>query len=223
MRSSGKSLTRTTYEWPKRRSPGDDAFAPDVVLEERQFEQLLPAFAESGVGLGNTPYTELKLEASQIHIEVDGCLRLKPNQRKSMRWLRTILFEPFSQVVAFHDRDRDLLPEVATFLGRYADRSVHVDTNEDGERVTTPASDADEVVSIAGDSVAFGAGVGNEVTLASQMQRRDMGLRYVNLGVGGARSADILCNLAAATNRYSGKIRRLIYVYCENDLEEYRA
>ena len=173
----GKSLSRTGYEWAKGRLGPEQGFGESVVLREEQFEELLVAFRESGVGLGNTPYSELVVEASAINFQEGGCLRLKPNQRKSTRWLRTLLFEPFNKVAASFDQDRDLADEVDDFLGQYSDRSNEIETNATGERVTVPASDQRGIALVAGDSVAFGAGVSNADTLASQLQRRI--LRFV--------------------------------------------
>ena len=41
---------------------------------------------------------------------------------------------------------------------------------------------------------------------------------YINIGIGGADAADIVCALDKAGRRYKGQIEELIYVYCENDI-----
>jgi hypothetical protein len=60
--------------------------------------------------------------------------------------------------------------------------------------------------------------IDDDETIASQMQARDNARRYVNLGIPGNDSDQILCRLEAATQHYKGRIDELIYVYCENDL-----
>jgi hypothetical protein len=108
---------------------------------------------------------------------------------------------------------------VRAFLDRYATREVRLRTNEWGERWTLPALDAPGIVLVAGDSVAHGSLVEDAETLASRLQARDPSRRYVNLGVGGADGPDIACGLERAAARYRGRVRELVYVYCENDFE----
>src|SRR5262249_14140204 len=102
---------------------------------------------------------------------------------------------------------------------RYGGPHTSLSTNDQGERITVPDVVTDRVVLVSGDSVAFGAMIDDEATIASQMQTRDRTRRYVNLGVPGDTAEQILCRLEAATQRYKGRIDELIYVYCENDLE----
>jgi hypothetical protein len=74
-------------------------------------------------------------------------------------------------------------------------------------------------VFVAGDSVAAGAMINDDETLASELQRRDPHRRYVNLGKGGAEAAEIRCNVEIAAKRYRN-VQELIYVYCENDFDD---
>ena len=120
--------------------PGEPAAA--TVLRRSQFEDLIDAFIADGVGLGNTPYRQLKTDSAMINERVDGCLRQKPNLHKTVTQIRTALFEPFDPVFAFWDADARLSPEVQAFLDRYAFRKMSHTTNERGERIITPSMTA---------------------------------------------------------------------------------
>lgn len=196
--------------------------APEPMLTDAaELEPLLPAFRAYGVGMGNSPYEELKTDEASINATVDGCLELRPNLAKRMSFLRTPLFERFNPLTVFFDADREKLPpELRQFLDRYAVRWISAHTNEYGERSTFPPSEAADVVLVAGDSVVFGVMLEDDETLSSLLQARDANRRYVNLGIGGADAPDILCALRRAGERYTGRIRGLVYVYCENDFEE---
>jgi hypothetical protein len=136
-----------------------------------------------------------------------------------MTYLRTPLFEMFNPIVMFYDADALLSERLQRFVDRYAVRLTTFTTNASGQRTTIPESERSEMVFVAGDSVAVGTLVNDEETLASILQRRDPHRRYVNLGVGGAEAAEIRCSLELAAGRYSGRVRELVYVYCENDFD----
>jgi hypothetical protein len=188
-----------------------------VVKRLEQIEEILPALRDNGVGMGNSPFKELKTEAAGVNTEEGGCLVQKPNQRKVMSFLRSSLFNPLDQATYFYDRDRTLPPRLNEFFRRYGFRPVRFTTNEHGERVTLPAVHAQHTVLVAGDSVANGVLLDDAETIASQLQAADGGREYVNLGVARAAAADIVCLLDRAAERYAGRIERLIYVFCEND------
>jgi hypothetical protein len=100
---------------------------------------------------------------------------------------------------------------------------VHHTTNQYGERLTLPAVESEQIILIAGDSVANGVMLDDSETVASQLQAIDPAHQYVNLGISGATSADIQCALEKAATRYAGRVRELIYVFCENDFIESNA
>jgi hypothetical protein len=126
----------------------------------------------------------------------------------------------FNPVVMFFDSDAPLSPELRAFVARYGVRPTTFTTDESGQRTTIPTVDRPVIVLVAGDSVAAGAMINDEETLASVLQRRDLGRRYVNLGRGGAEAAEIRCNVELAAERYRGRIRELVYIYCENDFDD---
>jgi|WetSurSiteA1Bulk_404760.scaffolds.fasta_scaffold26402_1 hypothetical protein len=192
----------------------------DVLRDAAELEVMLPLMKAAGVGLGNTPYRELKTESSAMNYEKDGCLSLKPNLRKTAVFLRTQLFDPLDPVTAFFDADAALDPTLKEFLDRYAvSRRTQLTSNAAGERATFPLVERRQKVIVAGDSVAFGAMLDDRETIASQLQSRDATRQYISSGVGGASAADVICNLDAAAKRYQGQLDELIYVYCQNDLQ----
>ena len=174
----------------------------------------------AGIGLGNSPYEQLRTEMASTIRTVDGCPQNRPNMNKTMTYLRTPLFEIFNPVVMFYDSDRELSNQLQRFVERYAVRLTTFTTDEFGQRNTVPAVDRQEIVFVAGDSVAAGAMINDDETLASVLQRRDPHRRYINLGTGGAEAAEIRCNVELAAARYSNRVQELIYVYCENDFDQ---
>ncbi len=220
---SGQSLSYQLYDLiGSRANPVADTppgIRADVINDERAFESLLEDFKEDGVGLGNTPYDVLRTQRAALNYDEGGCLRQKPNADKTSKFLRTTLFDPFNPPNAFYDTDEALTPEVSAFLDRYGMRRISYRTNEFGERLTWPAVSRERKVLIAGDSVANGAGVSDDETIASRLQHRDDTLQYVNIAVNGSKGSDIICNLMRAGERYRGEIERVIFVYCENDFK----
>lgn len=200
--------------------PSDDDPASRTIVRVEDIEVLLPAMKASGMGLGNSPFSELKTEEASVNTEQGECLEQKPDLHKKVGYLRTNLFNPFDQMSFFVDADRQLAPELQAFLDRYAFRVVNHRTNAFGERVTLPDVDAKRVVLVAGDSVANGLAIDDAETLSSQLQARDQSRRYINLGIARAATADITCALERAAERYRGAIDELIYVLCENDFDQ---
>jgi hypothetical protein len=210
------SLTRKAP--PAAADPHDPA--SQMIVRVSDIEALLPAMKENGVGLGNSPFSELKTEEASVNTEKGECLEQKPNIRKKVSYLRTNLFNPFDQMSFFVDAARTLPPELEAFLDRYAFRVVAHTTNEFGERTSLPKVDSSRVVLVAGDSVANGLAIDDSETLSSQLQAGDSSRRYVNLGIARAKAADITCALDRAATRYKGSIDEVIYVLCENDFEQ---
>jgi hypothetical protein len=210
------SLTRT--DPPATSDPRDPA--SQMIVRASDIERLIPMMKENGVGLGNSPFSELKTEEASVNSEKGPCLEQKPNIRKKVSYLRTNLFNPFDQMSFFVDADRKLPDELQAFVDRYAFRVVAHTTNQFGERTTLPAVDAPRVVLVAGDSVANGLAIDDSETLSSQLQAADSSRRYVNLGIARARASDITCALDRAAGHYKGRIDEVIYVLCENDFEQ---
>jgi len=196
-----------------------DIYAP-VITRPEAFDKLLNAFEADGVALGNSQYEQLRTDRAEMNTINDGCKVQKPNLDKEMTYLRAGLYEPFSLVTAFYDYGEQLRPEVRAFIDRYGTRKIRHRTNDQGDRFTLPAVIAEEKVIVAGDSVANGAMLNDDETLASRLQKLDRSRRYINIGVGGADADDIACALERIAKRYPGQIRELIYIYCENDFKD---
>lgn len=190
-----------------------------VITDPSQFEAMMDLFKANGVGIGNSPFDELKSDAVAINTEEDGCKVQKPNLRKTMWFLRSNIFNPFDQMTFFYDSERQLPQPLVEFLDRYGFRPVRLTTNPYGERLTMPIVSSSTKVLVAGDSVANGVMLDNTETIASLLQARDPGRQYVNLGISGATTTDIQCALEKAAKRYAGQINELIYVLCENDFQ----
>lgn len=200
--------------------PDPDNPASLMITSEDQIEPLLGAMVASGVGLGNSPFSELKTEEASVNSEQGECLEQKPNLRKKVGFLRGNLYNPFDQMTFFVDADRELPPELDAFFARYAFRIVRHSTNEFGERLTVPASGASRVVLVAGDSVANGLVLDDSETLSSVLQASDPTRRYINLGIARAAASDTACAMERAAGRNRGNIDEVIYVLCENDFEQ---
>ena len=217
-REAAPSLVSRAIEIFDPRDPARRFAAPEPMLTDpSEVEALLPSLRAHSVGMGNSPYEELKTDDTSVNHVVDGCLEVRPHLAKRTTFLRTPLFERFNPLTAFVDSDRVLPPDLADFLERYAVRWVDVSTNEYGERTTAPRSESPRIVLVAGDSVAFGAMLSDDETLASLLQAQDGARRYVNLGIGGADADDVVCALRRAGERYRQRVDALVYVYCEND------
>ena len=191
-----------------------------ALADKQRIESLLAKFRADGVALGNTPYGELKTEQTTTRTVVNGCTRHKPNLRKALVHLKTRLFDPFDPVTAFWDADRKLDPDVQSFLDQYGfEKRTVMSTNEFGDRVTLPEVKRHRKVIVAGDSVANGALLNDDETIASRLQAFDLDRQYINTGIHGAEAAEVICAIEAAVENYGGEIDELIYVYCENDFE----
>lgn len=218
-----ESITLSAYRAIKRSLKGsgpEDADGGLPLLTRQDFEAALPMLERANAGLGNTPYTSLASVNSAINVTgAGGCLGQKPDLRKIMVPLRTAAFELFDPPNLFVDETALADDAMKQLLDRYGGTPARLTTNAEGERTTLPAVTAARKVLVAGDSVANGTRLDDADTLASQLQAADAGRRYVNLGVGGARAADVLCRLEDALARYRGSVDAIVYVYCENDFD----
>ena len=191
------------------------------LLPREEIDRLLPKLKAAAVGLGNSPYIELKQEAAAITSRDErGCVTQKANLRKTLTHLRSNLFNPLDPLSIFFDSDRELDPEIKRLVDIYGLRPVTLTTNEYGERITVPSAKSSHKVIVAGDSVALGAMVDDSETISSQLQNLDAARQYINLGISGVRAYDVICALNKAGQRYKGQIEELIYVYCENDFHQ---
>ena len=191
------------------------------LLNREDFDSIIPLLKKVKAGLGSTPYKSLVTdETSFIYRDQNGCLRQKPNVRKIMVPLRTIEFDPLDPPNLILDSEGLSNTDIAKLIANYGGAVVPMSTNELGERVTLPLVNANRKVLIVGDSVAQGARLDDADTIASQLQRADLSRQYINLGVGGAKSSDVLCSVEYGLHRYKGSIDTIIYVFSESDFRK---
>jgi hypothetical protein len=192
------------------------------VKDESQFEDLFPSFIEDRIAFGNTPFKELRNDGSEAVFEDgDGILHNKPNQRYSVAFIKSRIFNGWDPPLY---KDMDLTKpnsrKTQDFLRQYGLVEKINTTDANGDRVTVPESSAEDIILVVGDSVAYGAGVGDDETLSSCLQLRYPGFRFVNVGVPGCGVRDSLARIRARLELFKGRVKGLIYVHCENDFNE---
>lgn len=190
---------------------------PGIVTDEAQLKSLVPRIIEANVGMINSPYPETQTELSQLTRRDGECESPRANLDEVVFFLRSNLFEPLAPIAVHHARDAKLSPELARFFQDYGRDTHKLSTNSVGERTTMPHLEGLKKVLVAGDSSAFGLLLDDSATLASRLQAKDGTRQYVNIGVPGASSEHILCNLAKAASRYQGQVEEVIYLYSEDD------
>src|SRR5215207_7657947 len=70
---------------PPTADPHDPA--SQMIVRVSDIEALLPVMKDNGVGLGNSPFSELKTEEASVNTEKGACLEQKPNLRKKVSYL----------------------------------------------------------------------------------------------------------------------------------------
>jgi hypothetical protein len=188
-----------------------------------EIESLIPDMIQAGVGMGNVPYKELMTDSAAINeVGSDGCQSPKANIHKTTTYIRSADYDLYDPPSLFFDKQAVLDERLSGFVERYAMRKAEFSTNGVNERTTLPVIELPRKIVVAGDSVAVGAMIDDNETIASHLQRLDATAQYVNLGVNGVDAEDIICRLKTVANRYKGQIAGLVYVYCENDFDPKR-
>lgn len=192
-----------------------------ALVDESDVAALLPAFKAGGVVLGSTAFDELAtFEARVTRDDPALGLCLKPDLDIRCGFLRSMCFSPLDPAT-FSIRTADapkLDPKADAFLRRYAFCPTTFRTDSRGDRVTLPNIERPDIIAVVGDSVAFGVMVGDDQTLASCLQRRNLSARYMNLGVPGSDAEGNLKRLGACLREFGDRVRGVVYVHCENDL-----
>ncbi|RJP58844.1 MAG: SGNH/GDSL hydrolase family protein [Candidatus Auribacter fodinae] len=208
--------------------PSDDASSitnvipadyKEYICDENQIKKLFSSFMDNNVSFGNSPYVELIFPSNTL-TDVDAKTGRfnKPDMKFNFAFLRSRLFNAFDPVAYWKlCTDKPLSADVQAFLDQYALRVTTVTTDADGYRLTVPASDANSIILVVGDSVAFGGGIDDEDTISSQMQAKYPYFKFINAGVPGAQSFDALERLKESLGRFGNRIKGVVYVHCEND------
>lgn len=192
------------------------------ILFTFQIEQVLGKLRQSGILLGNSPYEELITnEARVVSDDPAERYRVKPNLAFEGAFLRTRLYDSnnlFYYYVTL-DRKKKADPEALQFLAQYGFHPVVCHTDESSNRVTVPASHSNDIILVVGDSVAFGIDINDDETLASQLQKADPTVRYINASCPGAKAPHNLARMKRLFAQHGNKIKGVIYVNCENDFD----
>jgi lysophospholipase L1-like esterase len=141
---------------------------------------------------------------------------LRPNARIQGHLLRPrnpLNLDPPSLFLA---ADSPISPELARYLASESLMDWRYTIDPEGNRLTLPDVASGETIAIVGDSVAFGVGVDDRATAASQLQRAigDQA-RVINAGVGGYSGGQALERARAFATR--GGNRALVYLTSVND------
>ncbi len=193
-----------------------------IVRAEHEVRDLFPEFLRDKIGFGNTPFSELRNDGTEsIFTDADG-VHNKPSHHYKVAFARSGLFDAWDPML-YKDNHPDDSKTAKTLefkaLHTLMEKSSSTDAN--GDRITVPASKAEDLVVIVGDSVAYGAALNNDETLASCLQLTYPRLRFINAGVPGSGTRGNMTRLRGQLKAHAGKVKAVIYVHCENDLEDY--
>jgi lysophospholipase L1-like esterase len=192
------------------------------ILHREQIEEQFPLFLENRVAFGNTPFKELLTTDNQTLIKNEnGFLINRPNDKFYTGFLRSLIFKEWDPIVIkqFAEyRQKDV--GIEKFIQQYCLSLQKVTIEESGSRLTIPKSNANCIVLVIGDSVAFGSLLNDEDTLASQLQTQLPNLKFVNAGVARAGARDNAQQLARRLQEFGHRVVAVIYVHCENDFSK---
>jgi lysophospholipase L1-like esterase len=146
-----------------------------------------------------------------------GHLCNKPGEAYDLYFLRSRIYNPFDPIVYKARAGEEPTGEVLAFRERYTLMPKRNTIDALGDRVTVPASTSSNLILVVGDSVAFGAGLSDEETLASQLQGLHPEWRFINVGVSGCNARDNLSRLDQRLKLFGSQVKGVIYVHCEND------
>ncbi|MFC1808786.1 SGNH/GDSL hydrolase family protein [Candidatus Omnitrophota bacterium] len=144
---------------------------------------------------------------------------LAPDIKIHAYFLKTSIQRNIDPPLLYLNGHLDYSDDVKKYLKEETVLAYQMTSDENGNRTTLPKVSAKKKVLIVGDSVAFGLGVDDQNTLASQLQIM-LGNSYqvVNAGVSGYGTKEILATIEKHRNQ---QYAHLIYVACSNDFRNY--
>src|SRR5262249_851935 len=164
----------------------------------------------------DNPTKQLSHYTILVQRDEDVGWSLIPNTRISVHLLRSLKPLNLEPPLLALPSDAVLSEQLKAYIKRQARLSYTYTVGHDGFRMTVPVVKARRKVLMVGDSVLFGNGVNDDVTMASQLQRI-VGDAYqiVNAGVGSfsGEQAQRMAIKAAKRDSYDA----LIYIACQND------
>jgi hypothetical protein len=108
-------------------------------------------------------------------------------------------------------------PAAKYFFDHYTLPLAYASTTADGFRTTLPEVKSDKVIIVMGDSVAYGALVGDEQTLPSFLQKHYPSIRVVNAGIPGSQADENYERLGKLLEQFKGRVEGVVYLHFEND------
>lgn len=141
---------------------------------------------------------------------------LRPNVTVIADMLRPTQSFNFDPPVLYRLADTKLSQQMEEYLNLHSMLTYSFRTNENGQRLTLPVVRSDNKILLIGDSVSFGVGVDDSLTIASHLQSiLGDGIQIVNAGVGGY-NGDQAIKIAEQAVRHDD-YTALIYIACQND------
>ncbi len=192
------------------------------VNSEKEIRDLYPAFLEDGIAFGNSPFAELIQPVTESIVRnKDGMLVNLPNHTYQVAFGRYRVGDSWDPILYKNNHpEKPNSAKTDAFVKKHLFNATTATHDADGHRITLPASKADDIVIVMGDSVAYGAAVNDADTLPSQLQVLHPELRFINAGVGGSGTPDNLQRLEVELKRYGRAVKSVIYLLCENDWNE---
>lgn len=189
------------------------------VASEKEVRDLYPAFKKDAIAFGNSPFVELiQPQTESIVRDKDGVLGNLPNHTYQVAFGRYRIGDPWDPILYKDNHpEQPNSPETEAFVKKHLFAATTASHDELGHRTTLPASNAQDIVLVMGDSVAYGAAVNDAETLPSQLQLLHPQYRFVNAGVGGSGTPDNLQRLRIELKRLGSQVKSVVYVFCEND------
>lgn len=189
------------------------------VATEKDMRDLYPFFLKDGIAFGNSPFTELIQPVTEsIVCNSEGLLVNLPNHTYQVAFGRFRIGDPWDPILYKDNHpEKPNTPETDAFVKKHLFNATTSTHDADGHRITLPASTAEDIVIIMGDSVAYGAAVNDADTLASHLQQLHPQCRFINCGVGGSGTPDNLQRLEIELKRYGKAVKSVVYLLCEND------
>jgi hypothetical protein len=191
----------------------------NYINSESELENRLNDFSINGIGLANTPYEQLISDRIRtITKDADGHLENQSNKVRYTRLLRSRVFNPWDPIIFNSGVEYETDPVIQQFIEKYALEAKLQSLDKDGFRTTVPLVRSEKIILVLGDSVAFGASLADNETLASQLQQHYQNVRFINDSIGGGKASDNRYRLKKRLDHYGENIIGVIYVHTENDV-----
>jgi lysophospholipase L1-like esterase len=188
------------------------------IQDEQEIKLLYDDFKKSNVAFGNSPFNELLTDnVRSIAEDKEGVMVNLPNKVIHFYFTRSRILETWDPLSLIKVGNEEISPSVKSFIDNYCfyEKTMHIDDN--GDRVTLPHSDAKKTILVIGDSVAYGAALNDNETLASQLQEKYASVKFINASVPGSGANQNRLRLKRKLDLLKSDVIGVIYVHCTND------